>query len=219
MLSKMHNSTDLRVLASANRLIPTRMRLVHQGAGHRRPVALAAVAICAAVVGLAGPHRASAATVAVAKKAAEAPVLSLVTQRAIASQTQLAQSLIDAHNIAGLQAALKSATDVHAKALFSSALIAARWPSIADSPTLRQKDADVYIRNLRAYVQYAGPSIYPLWALHQAKFILANLTTSPVNRIEYWSALPQDRAELKPAAGAALQLLHLADTGTHPFPD
>ncbi len=212
MPSNIRNSMKRPAYAGANVFIQTVMPTARQRPVRRGLGLAATIAICAAALSLAGPGVTSAASPVVAgKAAAAAPVLSLMAQKAVVRQTQLAQSLIDAHNIAGLEAALKSAGDAHAKALFSTALIAVRWPAIADNPTLRQKDGADYIRNLRAYVQYAGPSIYPLWALHQAKFILANLTTSPVNRIEYWSALPQDRAELKPAAGAALQLLHLAD--------
>lgn len=210
MLSNITHSIGRPATVAANLVIHTGVQSARHSLFRRGIGVAAAFAICTAVA-LASPG-VSLAAPAVADKAVAAPVLSLVAQKAIASQTQLAQSLIDAHNIAGIQAALKSAADAHAKSLFSAALIAAQWPTIAGNPALRQKNGVDYISDLRHYLQYAGPSIYPLWALHQAKFILANLTTSPVNRIEYWSALPQDRTELEPAAGTALQLLHLADT-------
>ncbi len=138
-------------------------------------------------------------------------VLTLAEQHTILQQTQLADKLIASGNVTGIQAMIKSAPDAAARDLFSSALIAVEWPKNSNNPAVQQREGSQFLTDVGRYLTYAGSAADPLWALHRANFILANLTTDPVNRIEYWSALPADRAELKPAAGLALQLLHLAD--------
>jgi hypothetical protein len=130
----------------------------------------------------------------------------------IARDTQLATMLIEKKSIGAIARKIQTAHDRPRRALFEAALIYCRWHNYRKDPAQLKKLGREYLADVRTCAAWGGAAVAPAWALDQARFILVHLTTGPVNRIEYWSALPADRRALLPTARLARQLLRMAQS-------
>ncbi len=127
-----------------------------------------------------------------------------------ASPAQIAAQFEKTHATAQIAAALKAAATPADKALFSAADIFNRWDQFKNNPAQQQQMAGQFIHDVNIYLQSTGNNVDPAWAVMQAQFILANLTTNTVNEIEFWSGTSALRQELAPAANLARRLLQVA---------
>ncbi len=128
----------------------------------------------------------------------------------IARDTQLATTLIEKKSVGAIERKIQTARGRSRRALFEAALICCRWHNYRNDPARRKRLGREYLADVRTCAAWGGGAVVPAWALDQARFILVHLTTGPVNRIEYWSALPADRRALLPPARLARRLLRMA---------
>ena len=128
----------------------------------------------------------------------------------VAADGKLAARWAAQHDPQAILNRLRTLHNPMRRLLFNATLIYSRWGKYQANPELAQAMARRYATQVGRYAAWAGTALDSTWALQQARFILGTLAAAVVNRIEYWSALPADRRELKPLADAAVRLLRLA---------
>jgi hypothetical protein len=127
------------------------------------------------------------------------------------SDTEFAHDLLRLNQPSLIAAELRTAAHTPAENLWKAELILATWDSVT-AKTDRAANQQIYLTALPAYLDSQSAGIDGVWALDHAKFILSSFSESLLNRMEYWSNNPKDRATLAPIAALGERLLTQAST-------